>query len=113
MNADIKKIDKRKEAQQLLVRLWPDVFDFKKPRPLKIGIINDMMESIKDRGIPILLRDIKFCLRTYTLRVRYQKCLIKGGYRYDLNGEPCGIVTLEQEMMARNTLQNMMKKRNQ
>lgn len=110
MKADTKKIDKRREAKQLLVRLWPDVFNFEKPRPLKIGIIDDMVISIREMGVPLLLSDIKFCLRTYTLRVRYQKCLIKGGYRYDLNGEPCGIVTLEQEIMARNTLRNMIKK---
>ena len=105
-----KNAEKRQLARQLLTTLWPELFDFNAPRPLKIGIMDDMLVSAKAQSIPLQLADIRLCLRTYTLRTRYQKSLINGGERFDLNGEPCGIVTPEQQEMAKQTLSNMHKK---
>lgn len=105
-----KHTERRQQARQLLTRLWPALFDFNAPKPLKIGILEDMLASVKAQNIPLELADIRFCLRTYTLRSRYQKCLIQGGERFNLNGEPCGVITPEQQTMAKQTLNNMHQK---
>ncbi|EGM1968764.1 prop effector, partial [Salmonella enterica] len=36
----------------------------------------------------------------YVRRIRYKKALASGGARYDLNGQPCGEVTPEQQTAA-------------
>lgn len=102
--------EKRQQARQLLSCLWPKGFDFDSPRPLKIGITEDMLAYAKALGIPLQLSDVRTCLRIYTMRTRYQKSLVKGGDRFDLNGEPCGAVTPEQQEMAKQTLRNINQK---
>lgn len=104
-----KHAEKRQQARQLLTCLWPKGFDFDAPRPLKVGITQDMLASAKERDVPLLLSDVRTCLRIYTMRMRYQKSLIKGGDRFDLDGNPCGTVTPEQQEMAKQTLLNLQK----
>ena len=105
-----KHAEKRQQARQLLTCLWPKAFDFDAPRPLKVGITDDMLAAAKERNIPLQLSDIRTCLRIFTMRTRYQKSLVKGGDRFDLNGEPCGTVTPEQQEMAKQTLRNINQK---
>lgn len=104
-----KHAEKRQQARQLLACLWPNGFDFDAPRPLKVGIVEDMLTSAKERDVPLLLSDVRTCLRIYTMRTRYQKSLVKGGDRFDLDGNPCGSVTPEQQEMAKQTLSNLKK----
>lgn len=75
---------------------YPKVFHRTNPRPLKIGINEDIIKAglIPERIVGVLLR-------RYTYTPAYQRCLIKGGARYDLDGNECGQVTCHQQYKAR------------
>ncbi|EBW6019248.1 proQ/FINO family protein [Salmonella enterica subsp. enterica serovar Infantis] len=72
---------------------WPELFDLDNPKPLKVGIIDDLMQDISARNLTIGAGVLKATLARYTHRIRYQKALAAGGVRHDLYGEPCGEVT--------------------
>ncbi|ECC9937403.1 ProQ/FinO family protein [Salmonella enterica subsp. enterica] len=79
---------------------WPVLFDLDNPKPLKVGVLNDLTEDITARGLTVGTGALKATLAIYTRRIRYQKALAAGGARYDLNGQPCGEVTPEQQQNA-------------
>ncbi|ECQ8981245.1 proQ/FINO family protein [Salmonella enterica subsp. enterica] len=76
--------------------LWPALFDLDNPKPLKVGIIDDLMQDISARNLTIGTGVLKDAIASYTRRIRYQKALAAGGAHYDLNGE----VTAEQQNNA-------------
>ncbi|EJA5987828.1 ProQ/FinO family protein [Salmonella enterica] len=80
--------------------LWPALFDLDNPKPLKVGVLNDLTEDITARGLSVGMGALKATLGIYTRRIRYQKALAAGGARYDLTGQPCGEVTPEQQQNA-------------
>lgn len=83
-----------------IMALWPALFDMENPKPLKVGVLNDLTEDITARGLTVGTGALKATLAIYTRRIRYQKALAAGGARYDLNGQPCGEVTPEQQQNA-------------
>ncbi|EAS1727475.1 proQ/FINO family protein [Salmonella enterica] len=80
-----------------LLAFWPELFDMDNPKPLKTGVLDDLMQDISARNLTIGTGVLKATLASYTRRIRYQKALAAGGARYDLNGQPCGEVTAEQQ----------------
>ncbi|EDZ5934478.1 proQ/FINO family protein [Salmonella enterica] len=83
---------------------WPELFDMNNPKPLKVGVLDDLMQDISARNLTIGTGVLKATLVRYTHRIRYQKALAAGGARYDLNGQPCGEVTPEQQQEAADAL---------
>lgn len=83
-----------------VMALWPALFDIDNPKPLKVGVFKDLTEDITARGLTVGMGALKATLAIYTRRIRYQKALAAGGARYDLNGQPCGEVTPEQQQNA-------------
>ncbi|ECI2309634.1 proQ/FINO family protein [Salmonella enterica subsp. enterica serovar Infantis] len=79
-----------------VLAFWPALFNLDNPKPLKVGVLNDLMQDISARNLTIGAGVLKAAIASYTRRIRYQKALAAGGARYDLNGQPCGEVTQEQ-----------------
>lgn len=83
-----------------ILALWPELFDLDNPKPLKVGVLDDIQRDIAVRGLVIGAGALKAAIASYTRRLRYKKALAAGGARYDLNGQPCGEVTPEQQQTA-------------
>ncbi|EAA7553138.1 TPA_asm: proQ/FINO family protein [Salmonella enterica] len=87
-----------------VLALWPELFNLDNPKPLKVGVLDDLMQDISARNLTIGAGVLKAAIASYTRRIRYQKALAAGGARYDLNGEPCGEITPEQQQEAADAL---------
>lgn len=87
-----------------VLALWPELFNLDNPKPLKVGVLNDLMQDISARNLTIGAGVLKAAIASYTRRIRYQKALASGGARYDLNGQPCGEITPEQQQEAADAL---------
>lgn len=83
-----------------ILAFWPELFDLDNPKPLKVGVLDDIQQDIAARDLTIGAGVLKAALASYTRRIRYKKTLAAGGARYDLNGQPCGEVTPEQQKNA-------------
>lgn len=93
--------EKKRNARAILEGFFGQGFKFSKPRPLKEGIFADLIAESQRLGLPFSEAELKDCVREYVYRIRYQAALINGDTRYDLNGEPCGVITEEQKKLAR------------
>lgn len=69
-----------------------------------IGIKEAMIVEVKDKGLDIPESHIKQGLRSYISRKAYLKALTLGGNRFDMNGQPNGEVTAEQQAIAEKKL---------
>ncbi|ENX5274804.1 ProQ/FINO family protein [Salmonella enterica] len=87
-----------------VLALWPELFNLDNPKPLKVGVLDDLMRDISARNLTIGAGVLKAAIASYTRRIRYQKALAAGGARYDLNGQPCGEITPEQQQEAADAL---------
>lgn len=93
------------EINPLLDRLcaaFPACFNRTAPQPLKIGLGEEVMALA---GVHPALADlsrtqIRRALKVYTGAPAYRKALARGGPRYDLDGQPAGEVTPEQQAFA-------------
>ncbi|WP_336702008.1 ProQ/FinO family protein [Pantoea dispersa] len=83
-----------------LSSLFPAVINLTEPKPLKVGILEDMSQSLKARGETFGEGQIKNALARYTRNWRYQTALAAGGSRYNIEGQPEGQVTAEQQQKA-------------
>ena len=94
------------EIHALLDRLcaaFPACFNRKAPKPLKIGLGEELMALA---GVYPALADLsrtqlRRALKVYTGAPAYRKALARGGPRYDLDGQPAGEVTPDQQADAR------------
>ncbi|EAW5071146.1 proQ/FINO family protein [Salmonella enterica] len=87
-----------------VLAFWPVLFNLDNPKPLKVGVLDDLMQDISARNLTIGAGVLKAAIASYTRRIRYQKALAAGGARYDLNGQPCGEITPEQQQEAADAL---------
>ncbi|MDE9483871.1 ProQ/FinO family protein [Xenorhabdus bovienii] len=90
-----------REARALLEGFWSTLFCYRVPRPLKVGVLDDLVSDAKARGLPFDKEILRKALVNYTIRYRYQKALAKGGKRYGLDGKADGVVTDEQQEYAK------------
>jgi sRNA-binding protein len=84
----------------LLAEKWPCCFSIpeSRRRPLKLGIREDVLASL-DGAIPA--GKVSAALRWYVSSPEYQRRLVHGAWRVDLNGRPAGTVSEEDEAHAR------------
>ncbi|ECQ0326215.1 proQ/FINO family protein [Salmonella enterica] len=94
-----------------ILALWPELFDLDNPKPLKVGVLDDIQQDIAARDLTIGAGALKAALASYTRRIRYKKAIAAGGARYDLNGQPCGEITPEQQQTAADDLEKPKGKR--
>ena len=92
-----------------LVEHWPELFNREAPKPLKVGILHDVIADIDARGIQFGTGSLKAALAGYTQSTSYLRALSSGGQRYDLTGQPAGEVTPEQQTIAAATLEKRSK----
>ncbi|MBU3053310.1 ProQ/FINO family protein [Proteus mirabilis] len=80
------------------------IFNEPEAKPLMIGIKEAMIAEVKDKGLDIPESHIKQGLRSYISRKTYLKALTLGGNRFDMNGQPKGEVTPQQQALAKQML---------
>ncbi|ELK0624683.1 ProQ/FinO family protein [Escherichia coli] len=102
-----KRQRKNRRRVNRLTEMWPDLFNREAPKPLKVGIFDDLMQDIATFG-PGALRAT---LASYAQSPRYYRSLIAGGARYDLKGQPCGEVTPQEQQEAETRLMALNEKR--
>lgn len=95
-----KNIKARARKMAKLIEYWPDLFSQDNPKPLKVGVLDDLQRDIAARGLEFGRGSLKAALTTYTKRPQYQQALATGGQRYNLTGQPAGSVTAEQQQNA-------------
>jgi ProP effector len=79
---------------------------FKEYRPLALGI----HKVIRERSPDITQDAIRLAMKLHTGSTRYLKALTQSDQRFDLDGQPAGTVTPEQQEVAANTLRERFKK---
>ncbi|HFP4627154.1 ProQ/FinO family protein [Escherichia coli] len=96
-----------------LAEYWPELFGAENIKPLKAGIIRDVLEDAKSRELPVATGVLRGALISYTHSTRYLKAIVAGGERYDLNGQPCGEVTPDEKAAAREILKQRLERMKQ
>ncbi|WP_424765239.1 ProQ/FINO family protein [Proteus mirabilis] len=86
------------------------IFNEPEAKPLMIGIKEVMIAEVKDKGLDIPESHIKQGLRSYISRKTYLKALTLGGNRFDMNGQPKGEITPQQQALAKQMLVEWAKK---
>jgi len=95
-------------CRTLMERAYPAVFTPRKtpPKPLKVGVAQ---EIILPEGLS--KAQLRRFLAVWCGRPEYLEVLIKGGYRFGLDGVVAGEVTAAQQVEARNRLEAIMRRR--
>lgn len=91
-----KKREAAKQAVDLLSQAYPKVFDLKEPKPLKIGIHEELAADGK-----VSKTKIRKALSAYVRHYNYIACLEEGVMRVDLKGEDIAPVTAEEAEHAK------------
>jgi hypothetical protein len=86
---------------QTLVERFPRCFSSEAPRPLKIGIDQDIRAQMPNASAT----DLRNALKAYVITSPYLAASSEGADRVDLNGAPCGVVTAGQARWAQVKLQ--------
>lgn len=89
-------------AVQLLMDAYPSVFSRENPRPLKIGIQEDLVADDK-----VSRTKIKRALASYVRSPQYLRSFQEDADRIGLDGQPAGKVTAEEAQHARSKLKAM------
>jgi len=95
-----KRQRKNRRRVNRLIELWPELFNREAPKPLKVGIFDDLMQDVAGRGLAFGPGALRATLASYVRCPRYYRALMAGGARYDLKGQPCGEVTQEEQSRA-------------
>jgi ProP effector len=91
---------------ELLDRLRTDFPVFRDYQPLAIGIHKTLMERQPDLDKV----QVRNAMRSHTGTTRYLKALVENAPRFDLDGNPTGVVTAEQQTQASTALRERFKK---
>ena len=98
----------KKETVECLISRWPNTFNWNNPKPLKIGIRDEILASTDSE-------DEKKCLlsalNTYFRRIKYVTSQINHTHRYDLNGNENELITDKEKEYAVQGLINFNKKK--
>ncbi|EIM7320212.1 ProQ/FinO family protein [Escherichia coli] len=99
-----KRQRKNRKRINRLVELWPELFNREKPKPLKVGIPDDLIQDIAIRKLAFGAGTLRAAVASYMQSPRYYRALMAGGARYDLKGQPCGEVTPHEQKEAETRL---------
>ncbi|SQM87523.1 putative prophage protein [Escherichia coli] len=108
-----KRQRKKRRRINRLAEYWPELFGAETIKPLKTGIIRDVLEDAKSRELPIGHGVLRGALTSYIHTSRYLKAIVAGGPRYGLNGQPCGEVTEEDKSVASELLKRRLEQMKQ
>jgi ProP effector len=90
----------------MLARLCKEFAVFREHRPLALGIHKVLLERIPDLD----KKQVRFAMQQHTVTTRYLKAIIADAPRFDLDGNPSGVVTREQQTQAAETLRERFRK---
>lgn len=102
-----KNLRRGQEAIASLIANWSELFSLEHPKPLKIGIAEDILENIKARELDLFRAKVSAALMFYTQTPAYQEAVLSGGTRFDLSGKPSGEITDEQKAHARKQIEKL------
>ena len=71
---------------------YPKAFNKKKPKPLKLGILEDIAEDLQGE---LTKSQIRRGLKYYTNSIQYQQAIIVERHRVNLNGEKVDLIITE------------------
>ncbi|ENC1604126.1 ProQ/FinO family protein [Escherichia coli] len=108
-----KRQRKNRRRINRLAEYWPELFGAENIKPLKAGVIHDMLQDAKARELAIGHGVLRGALTSYIHTTRYLKAIVAGGARYDLNGQPCGEVTEEDKSVASELLKRRLEQMKQ
>ena len=91
---------------ELLCDRFPQTFSRRGPKPLKVGVYDDALAMLGEAVQP---RGLQSALRAYTSNAGYLRALSAGACRVDLDGNPAGTVTAEDEAVAKARLAELAK----
>ena len=82
-----------------LIEAFPACFSRSAPQPLKIGLGEELLAlaGVHPALADLIRTQLRRALKVYTGSPAYRKALEQGGPRYDLDGQPAGEVTPEQQ----------------
>ncbi|WP_447874491.1 ProQ/FINO family protein, partial [Serratia fonticola] len=86
---------------------WPMLLEDRNPRLMKQGIRADFYQDIACRQLSVSHKHLRRCLKAITRSAPYLYKTTNGASRYDLLGNPCGIVTAEEHQYAREQLASL------
>ena len=86
-----------------LCAAFPAVLDRRAPKPLKIGLGEDLLAQagVHPALLDLTRTQIRRALKVYTGAPAYRKAVAAGGPRYDLSGQPAGEITPDQQAFAK------------
>lgn len=92
----------RLQALQWLSKRFPKAFDTSEQiYPLSIGVMDDILKYAKDAELAGISKSkLRQAIVVFTRRIDYLASLKAGGNRINLEGEVCGVVTVEQALAA-------------
>ena len=94
------------EVVGVICQRFPATFFIHKPKPLKIGIYNDLLAlGVLDQ------KSLSAFLGAYCNLGRYLAALVPGAQRVDLDGNPTGEVTPEEAEIAAKALSALHERR--
>ncbi|EKK9422848.1 ProQ/FinO family protein [Escherichia coli] len=108
-----KRQRKNRRRINRLAEYWPELFGAENIKPLKAGVIHDMLKDAKARELAIGHGVLRGALTSYIHTTRYLKAIVAGGARYGLNGQSCGEVTEEDKSVASELLKRRLEQMKQ
>ncbi|EEQ1778405.1 ProQ/FinO family protein [Escherichia coli] len=108
-----KRQRKNRRRINRLAEYWPELFGAENIKPLKAGVIHDMLQDAKARKLSMGTGTLRAALISYIHTTRYLRAVIAGGERYDLKGQPCGEVTPDEKAVARGILKQRLERMKQ
>jgi len=100
----------KKDIAEILTTLWPKTFSWNDPKPLKIGIREDILESTDSEDEKEILQAALNC---YVRRIKYVTSPINHTHRYDLNGHENELIIEKEKEYAKQSLINFNKNKNE
>lgn len=90
----------------MLERLHREFAVFRDYRPLALGIHKTLLE----RNPELEKKQVRIAMQQHTASTRYLKAIVADAPRFDLDGNPAGVVTAEQQTQAADTLRDRFRK---
>ena len=98
----------KKETAEILTIRWPKTFSWSNPKPLKIGIREEVLDSTHSEDEKKILLS---ALNAYFRRIKYVTSPLNNTHRYDLNGNESELITDKEKEHAVQSLINFNKKK--
>ena len=94
------------QTKAWLESTFPKGFDFKEPKPLKLGIEQDLLSV----SSPYSKTQLRRCLGSYCFNRAYLKAILHENWRYNLNGDKVEEISQEHKDRAMKDLAERKKK---